>query len=98
MSDHGTPTPRNNQPPTRKPGDRPPPPPIVAYEDVTASCGHTEKFGLFADKQDRFRNDRRKKVLERPCKACREAKQREEQEAAQAPALVGNKYAVAKHE
>jgi hypothetical protein len=70
--------------PPRKPGDKPPPPPIVAYEDVTASCGHIEKFGLFADRLDKFRKDRRKKVTDRPCKACREQKQRQEQEAAKA--------------
>jgi len=72
----------SSPPAQRKPGDRPPPPPVVAYEDVTASCGHPEKFGLFADRLDRFRKDRRKKVTDRPCKACREQKQREEQEAA----------------
>jgi hypothetical protein len=71
----------DKQPP-RKPGQKPPPPPIVAYEDVRASCGHMEKFGLFADRLDRFRADRRKKVTDRPCKACREEKQRREQEAA----------------
>jgi hypothetical protein len=43
-----------------------------------------EKFGLFADRLDRFRKDRRKKVTDRPCKACREKKQQEEQEAAKA--------------
>src|SRR5262249_60400190 len=59
----------------------PPPPPIVAYEDVIASCGPPEKFGLFEDRLDRFRKDRRKKVTDRPCKACRERKRLEEEEA-----------------
>jgi hypothetical protein len=58
-----------------------PPPPIVAYEDVIASCGHPEKFGRFEDRLDRFRKDRRKKVTDRPCKACREQKRLEEEEA-----------------
>jgi hypothetical protein len=50
---------------------------------VTAACGHTEKFGLFEDKKDRYREARRRKVTDRVCKACREQQQREEQEAAQ---------------
>ena len=58
-----------------------PPPPIVAYEDVVAACGHPEKFGLFEDRKDKFRKDRRKKVTDRPCKACRERKRLEEEEA-----------------
>jgi hypothetical protein len=53
----------------------------VTYEDVTAACGHPEKFGLFEDRKDKFRNDRRKKVTDRPCKACRERKRLEEEEA-----------------
>ena len=53
----------------------------MAYEDVTAACGHPEKFGLFEDRKDKFRNDRRKKVTNRPCKACRERKRLEEEEA-----------------
>jgi hypothetical protein len=60
-----------------------PPPPIVAYEDVVAACGHPEKFGLFEDRKDRFRNDRRKKVTGRPCKACRERKRLAQEEAIQ---------------
>jgi len=59
-----------------------PPPPIVAYEDIVASCGHPEKFGLFEDRLDKFRRDRRKKAAGRPCKACRERRQQEEDEAA----------------
>src|SRR5580704_5376831 len=58
-----------------------PPPPIVAYEDVVASCGHPEKFGLFENRLDKFRKDRRKKVTDRPCKACREKKRLVEEEA-----------------
>jgi hypothetical protein len=59
-----------------------PPPPVVAYEDVTASCGHPEKFGLFEDRLDKYRKDRRKKVTDRPCRACRERKRLEEEAAA----------------
>jgi hypothetical protein len=50
---------------------------------VTAACGHTEKFGLFEDKKDKYRDARRRKVADRVCKACREQRQRAEQEAAQ---------------
>ncbi len=57
-----------------------PPPPIVSYEDVVASCGHPEKFGLFEDRKDKFRKDRRKKVTDRPCRACREKKRLEEEQ------------------
>jgi len=49
---------------------------------VTAACGHPEKFGLFEDRKDRFRRDRRKKVTDRPCRACREVKRQEEEAAA----------------
>jgi hypothetical protein len=48
---------------------------------VIASCGHPEKFGLFEDRLDKFRRDRRKKVTDRPCRACRERKRLEEEEA-----------------
>ena len=81
----------DNRPNPKKPSDttKPPvvhrkstpPPPIVAYEDVIAACGHPEKFGLFADAKDRFRRDRRKKITDRPCKACRERQRLEEEEA-----------------
>src|SRR4051812_20532028 len=57
-----------------------PPPPIVSYEDVVAACGHPEKFGLFEDRKDKFRKDRRKKVTDRPCRACREKKRLELEE------------------
>lgn len=59
-----------------------PPPPIVAYEDLVAACGHPEKFGLFEDRLDKYRKDRRKKVTDRPCRACREKKRLEVEEAA----------------
>jgi hypothetical protein len=48
---------------------------------VIAACGHPEKFGLFEDRKDKFRRDRRKKVTDRPCRACREKKRLEEEEA-----------------
>src|SRR4051812_23146904 len=55
--------------------------PFVRFEDVVARCGHVEKFGLLPDNKDRFREDRRKKAMSRDCKACREKKQQQEQEA-----------------
>jgi hypothetical protein len=61
-----------------------PPPPIVAYEDVIASCGHPEKFGLFEDRLDKYRQGRRKKVTGRPCAACRERRRLELEAEAQA--------------
>jgi hypothetical protein len=70
------------RPATRQPGQKPPPPPVVAYEDVVVACGHVEKFGLFEDKKDKFRADRRKKLMGRLCKACRAQREKEEQEAA----------------
>jgi hypothetical protein len=48
---------------------------------VTAACGHIEKLGLFEDKKDRFCDQRRQKVAERPCKACREDRCQEEEKA-----------------
>jgi hypothetical protein len=54
----------------------------VRYEDVTAACGHAVPFGLCEDRLDKYRAARRQKVTERPCPACREISQREEQEAA----------------
>lgn len=83
----GVPPSSGTTPPTpARPAVRrdPPPPPIVAYEDVIAACGHPEKFGLFEDRKDKFRKDRRKKVTERPCKACREQIRLAEEVATQA--------------
>src|SRR3954452_17874638 len=57
--------------------------PFARYEDVVVRCGHTEKFGLMPDGQDRFREGRRQKMLGRDCKACRERKQREQEEDAE---------------
>lgn len=68
--------------PARPAGPRKPAPPIVAYEDVTVACGHVEKFGLFEDRLDRFRKERRKKLIDRPCRECRAQKRRAEEEAA----------------
>src|SRR5262249_18468637 len=70
------------QPAARQPGQKPPPPPVVAYEDVVVACGHVEQFGLFEDTKDKFRADRRQKLIARVCKACRAQREREEQEAA----------------
>lgn len=48
-----------------------PPQPVVRTEPVQALCGHIVQFGHFADKTDKFRDRRREKVKERPCKECR---------------------------
>ena len=56
--------------------------PFVGFEDVVARCGHVEKFGLLPEGKDRFRQDRRKKAMGRDCKACRDARRREQEEAA----------------
>ncbi len=68
--------------PRRRPGDKPFIP-FARFEDVVARCGHIEKFGLLPEGKDRFREGRRKKATSRDCKACREKKQRDQEEAAQ---------------
>jgi len=73
---------RDVRPPSGRRPDRPFIP-FVGFEDVVARCGHVEKFGLLPDNKDRFRQDRRKKAMGRDCKACREKRQRQEQEAAE---------------
>src|SRR5262249_33427249 len=73
---------RDGRPPSRRRPDRPFIP-FVGFEDVVARCGHVEKFGLLPDNKDRFRNDRRKKAMGRDCKACREKRQQQEQQAAE---------------
>jgi hypothetical protein len=62
-------------PPASSPLPKPGAPPVVVWEEVTAACGHVERFGLFEDKKDRFRDARRQKITDRPCKACRAARQ-----------------------
>jgi hypothetical protein len=59
------------------PPSTPPPrqkikPPVVSTEQVLCSCGHAAAFELFADKVDKFRAGRRKKLTDRPCPACRQ--------------------------
>ena len=46
--------------------------PFERFEDVVVRCGHVEKFGLMPDGKDRFRDDRRRKLVGRDCSACRE--------------------------
>lgn len=83
--------PPNPKPPAApEPTPKPPPkrgtPPIVRTEIVIAKCGHEVQFGHFADKQDRFRDQRRLKVINQNCPTCRktahEARTRAEQKAA----------------
>jgi hypothetical protein len=61
-------------------------PPVVGVEQVTVKCGHVVPFELFDLKKDKFRHDRRKKLTDRDCSACRikaqEARQAADQEAA----------------
>jgi hypothetical protein len=68
--------------PQVQPGGKPPAPPVVRTEKVTAACGHEVDFGLFEDKKDKYRDDRREKKRGQLCPACREQKEREVQEAA----------------
>jgi hypothetical protein len=46
-------------------------PPVVGIEQVTVKCGHVVPFELFDLRKDKFRNDRRKKLTDRDCSACR---------------------------
>ena len=65
----------------RRHGDRPFIP-FVRFEDIVVRCGHVEKFGLLPDGKDRFREGRRQKAMSRDCKACREKKRLEQEQAA----------------
>jgi hypothetical protein len=59
--------------PQEKPaGSKPPPPAFDRFEDVPAACGHSVPFGLYPDKKDKFREQRRKKITDRPCAECRQ--------------------------
>jgi hypothetical protein len=73
---------RDARPPSSRRRPNKPFIPFVGFEDVVVRCGHVEKFGLMPDNKDRFRQDRRKKAMGRDCKACREARRREQEEAA----------------
>ena len=63
-----------------------PKPPVVGVEQVVVLCGHAVPFELFDPKYDKYRSDRRKKLTDRDCTACRvkaqEAKEAAEREAA----------------
>lgn len=63
----------------------------VDQEMVKALCGHTVSFDLYA--KDRFRNERRKKITDRKCGACRDAdnKLRMQQDAVEKAARDTNK-------
>jgi len=65
-----------------------PKPAVVGHETVTCSCGHTATLELFAEKQDKFRDVRRKKLQDRPCQACRVATHEARQAAEQAAAAA----------
>jgi hypothetical protein len=57
--------------------------PFVGFESLVVRCGHTEEFGLLPEGKDRFREDRRQKAIGRDCRACREKKRLEQEEASQ---------------
>jgi hypothetical protein len=46
-------------------------PPVVGGEQVTCACGHAVKFESFPGKPDKYRDERRKKLADRPCPQCR---------------------------
>ncbi len=48
-------------------------PPVVGTEVITHSCGHPGLLELFAPRQDKFRDARRKKQTDKPCPACKHA-------------------------
>ena len=64
------------------PQPRRPKPPVVGTEQVAARCGHAVPFELFEPKKDKFRDDRRQKLTDRDCSACR-VKAQAEREAAE---------------
>jgi hypothetical protein len=64
--------PAPSKPPPKPAGRKPPPPPTVSTETVIVACGHTAVFPLFADKQDKYRAERRKKLVSKPCAECRQ--------------------------
>lgn len=49
-------------------------PPVVKVEMVTCTCGHQAEFGWFPDKQDKFRDRRREKLVQQACPTCRQTK------------------------
>jgi hypothetical protein len=55
----------------------------VRTEKLKVACGHEIDFGHFEDKKDKYRDARRQKKMTQLCPACREQKEREQQEAAQ---------------
>lgn len=63
-------------PPPAKPGasahPMKPKLPVVGVEQVVVRCGHHAPFELFDPKKDKFREGRRKKLMGRDCRACRE--------------------------
>lgn len=58
-------------------------PTVTATEMVEAKCGHLVEFQLFEDKKDKYRDQRRKKMTDRDCPACRQERERLRQEEAQ---------------
>jgi hypothetical protein len=50
-----------------------PPNEACGHEEILCPCGHVEQMPLFADDQDRYRDDRRRKIASRDCGQCRKA-------------------------
>ncbi len=48
-------------------------PEVVGIEVIKHSCGHPGELELFPDRQDKFRDARRKKQTDKPCPACKHA-------------------------
>jgi hypothetical protein len=77
-----------SSPKPAKPKGQPSPqkvkPPVVAVVQVQALCGHTVMFEHFADKADKFRAERRKKLTDKACGSCRQAANAEREAAERA--------------
>lgn len=52
-------------------------PQIVKTELVTCACGHQTEFKHFPDRQDKFRDQRREKLMRQTCSACRQQAHKE---------------------
>jgi hypothetical protein len=86
--------PAQGQPPAKQPvpAARPGKPPTVGVEKVTCLCGHAAELELYPDKQDKFRDARRKKLAERACPDCRQ-KAHAEREAREKAEAAGRRKA-----
>jgi hypothetical protein len=65
-------SPRDDSGPGRPKRPAPAKPPVVGVEKVTCACGHEAELPLYPDRQDKFRDARRKNLVSRVCPACRQ--------------------------